>query len=87
MEESIFHSEKVLPELKRYVEVRLHVDRHRELAERKLQRLEGNQALPFYEIVDPRTGERIELFEGADLIDKGKNFAEFLRRNRAKVAF
>jgi hypothetical protein len=83
MEESVFHIPEVFGELDKYVEVRLHTDvgeNHEKLHALKLDRLAGNDASPYYEIVDPATLARIDAFEGADL-PRGGSFREFLRRN------
>ena len=83
MEEGVFFRPEVIRELKNYVEVRLHTDLPQEwsvkLFDLKKERLAGNTASPIYEIVDPKTGERIERFDGADV--KGERFLDFLRRN------
>ena len=89
MEEGIFFQPEVLRELQNYVEVRLHTDLPQEwsvkLLELKKERLSGNTASPIYEIVDPKTAERIDQFGGADLT--GKRFLDFLRRNTDKGSF
>ena len=89
MEEGIFFQPEVLRELKNYVEVRLHTDLPQEwsgkLLELKKERLAGNTASPIYEILDPKTGERIDRFDGADLGEK--RFLDFLRRNKDKGSF
>ena len=82
MEENVFHRPEVLRELKKFVEVRLHTDVVAEWSEKlhdlKLQRLEGDESLPYYEIVDPTTERTLGKFRGADIT--GRKFIEFLKR-------
>ncbi len=82
MEESIFHRREVRPELEKYVEVRLHTDVpedwSRKLNDLKQERI-GEDTSPFYEIVDPETGEAISRFAGADLT--GERFRAWLERH------
>ena len=84
MEEKIFYRPEVLRELKRYVEVRLHVDavdeKSKTLAKLKLERLD-DASLPIYEIVDPDTGKALEVYKGADILSGGENFRAFLARH------
>lgn len=80
MEGVVFHYPAVRRELvSSYVEGRLHTDEP-ELAKIKLERNDGNQTLPTYEIVDPANGETLSRFLGADPDALGgSNFAKFLR--------
>lgn len=89
MEKSIFPRPEVLRELSKYVELRLHTDRSDErskalkaLKEKSL----GDLALvtPVYEIIDPGTKARIDLFQGADILTNGEKFRDFLARNARK---
>ncbi|MBI4583612.1 MAG: hypothetical protein HY717_06290 [Planctomycetes bacterium] len=83
MEENVFHRPEVVRELKKYVEVRLHIDVEadwsRKLRDLKAERQQGNITLPAYEIVDPVTGKAVDAFFGAD--PDGTKFIEFLKRN------
>ncbi len=82
MEENVFHRPEVLRELKNYVEVRLHTDVEAEWSKKlrklKAERLQGDESLPTYEIVDPATGKALGTFRGADI--RGIRFTEFLKR-------
>ena len=88
MEKSIFPDREVLPVLQRYVEVRLHTDKAKTEEERarseSLRRLKQERlndvSLPIYEIVDPETGETLEVYRGADL-PTGRAFLAFLKRH------
>jgi hypothetical protein len=85
MEEDIFRRPAVGGILReRYVESRLHNDHQDERIREAVLELQDemarSRATPYYLIVDPKTGEILERFEGPDLLSGGKKFTEFLNR-------
>lgn len=84
MEENIFQLPEVSKELDRIVEARIHTD-HDVLKERnrKLQvEMTGVYTLPYYLLVDPKTGEKLAAWgEGQT---SGEVFANWLRKGLAR---
>ena len=84
METTVFKEREVVALLKQMVEVRMHAqipDKPGE-AERialMAKRFDGDTSLPKYEIVDPKTKQRIDVFYGADPV--GDRFKAFLEKN------
>ena len=81
MEVSIFTRPKMIRVLKRFVEMRLHVDdKNEELAQKfkdYRDRLVNNRALPVYAVIDPDEPDRhLGKYIGADL--SGSDFKKFL---------
>lgn len=80
MEEKVFHRPAVAGILAQdFVEARLHTDGQRNV-ERILElqeELTGSVATPIYVILEPATGEKQRLFEGATY--DAERFAAFLR--------
>ncbi len=81
MEEHVFRAPAVAGKLRQgFVEARLHTDGVNDPVYDGIRRLQleltGSKATPIYLVIDPRTGERIHLFEGADLA--GSRFELFL---------
>ena len=84
MEQSVFPRPEVLRELQNYVEVRLHTDTNPDLRDLQEKRLHDT-SMPIYEIVDPGTGETLDVRKGADPpLTGGRQFREFLARNSRK---
>jgi hypothetical protein len=84
MEEGIFHRPAVAGELKRFVEARLHLDHAsddaKNAASDALARKLGvnPNVRPSFVVVDPRTGNVIDVFPGSTRDDA--EFATFLKK-------
>ena len=92
MEENVFHRPEVFRELKNYVEGRRHTDVDapwsHHLRDIKDKRHNGDRTTPIYEIVDPGTLERIDIYSGVD-VPTGKKFTNELlvpNKNRSLSA-
>ena len=87
METTVFKEREVVALLKQYVEVRIHaqlsyVPGEPERIALMEERFDGDITLPKYEIVDPKTKKRIDVFYGVDPV--GNRFKAFLEKNLKK---
>ncbi len=83
METTVFKEREVVALLKQMVEVRMHAqlpDKPGEADRIALMAARfSDTSLPKYEIVDPKTKKRIDVFYGADPV--GNRFKAFLEKN------